>query len=468
MKRTTWHPASILAGTIFFAAAQQAAARQGDNEIVAFGKTAVVEQGKTVTDVAVFGGSAEIRGNVTDSVAVFGGHATIDGEVGSDVAIIGGSASLGPKALIRGDLAVIGGTLEEAPGARVEGERTTINAGGPLPAAKWLLGDGVSAWWQPLRHWLKDSFVFMRPMPHSHPWAWIMAGLLLLASVLTALLFVTPVERSVAALNQRPATAMLAGALGATLAGPLCVALLLTVVGIIVIPFLLLFGAAAYLLGHVAVARWLGRACLGRAGNAAWETPVVTVLAGTILLVLTYMTPVLGLLTPVIVSTMGLGAVLLATMDALQSESGEASATPVTPAEPVKPMIPVNGEALPRAGFWPRAGAMALDLFIFFSFGALSGALALGPLGWAIYQIAFWSWKSTTIGGIVFGLKGVRLDGQSMDLGVAIVRHLASYLSWGAGLLGFFWAGWDPERQTWHDKIAGTVVVRLPRAQPLI
>lgn len=30
--------------------------------------------------------------------------------------------------------------------------------------------------------------------------------------------------------------------------------------------------------------------------------------------------------------------------------------------------------------------------------------------------------------------------------------------------LGYFWAGWDKRKQTWHDKLAGTVVVR-PRSE---
>jgi uncharacterized RDD family membrane protein YckC len=34
--------------------------------------------------------------------------------------------------------------------------------------------------------------------------------------------------------------------------------------------------------------------------------------------------------------------------------------------------------------------------------------------------------------------------------------------------LGFFWIIWDAEKQGWHDKIAGTVVVRLPRGMPLV
>jgi len=33
-------------------------------------------------------------------------------------------------------------------------------------------------------------------------------------------------------------------------------------------------------------------------------------------------------------------------------------------------------------------------------------------------------------------------------------------------LLGFFWVAWDPRCQGWHDKIAGTVVIRLPQRKP--
>ena len=34
--------------------------------------------------------------------------------------------------------------------------------------------------------------------------------------------------------------------------------------------------------------------------------------------------------------------------------------------------------------------------------------------------------------------------------------------------LGFLWIAWDPDKQGWHDRIAGTVVIRLPRGTPLV
>jgi len=51
---------------------------------------------------------------------------------------------------------------------------------------------------------------------------------------------------------------------------------------------------------------------------------------------------------------------------------------------------------------------------------------------------------------------------------VAVVRALASLLSLAVIGLGFFWIAWDREKQAWHDKIAGTLVVRMPRGVSLI
>jgi uncharacterized RDD family membrane protein YckC len=87
---------------------------------------------------------------------------------------------------------------------------------------------------------------------------------------------------------------------------------------------------------------------------------------------------------------------------------------------------------------------------------------------WTAYHIGLWTWKGTTIGGIILGLKVIRIDGQPLVFSVALVRSLASFLSAVALFIGFFWAGWDRDRQSWHDKIAGTTIVRLPKGTPLL
>jgi uncharacterized RDD family membrane protein YckC len=122
--------------------------------------------------------------------------------------------------------------------------------------------------------------------------------------------------------------------------------------------------------------------------------------------------------------------------------------------------------ALPRAGFWIRLAAALLDFVLMGWFVRIVDGYF--PLLWLAYHVGMWTWKGTTIGGIVCGLKVVREDGRGLDFTVALVRSLASVFSFVALGLGFFWAGWSPERQSWHDKIAGTVIVKVPKGMPLI
>jgi uncharacterized RDD family membrane protein YckC len=86
----------------------------------------------------------------------------------------------------------------------------------------------------------------------------------------------------------------------------------------------------------------------------------------------------------------------------------------------------------------------------------------------ATYAAVLWKLRGATIGGIIFGIKIVRLDGRPSDWVTMIVRALACFLSLVVVGLGFFWIAFDPEKQGWHDKIAGTVAVRLPKGVSLV
>jgi uncharacterized RDD family membrane protein YckC len=120
--------------------------------------------------------------------------------------------------------------------------------------------------------------------------------------------------------------------------------------------------------------------------------------------------------------------------------------------------------ASPRAGFWIRIAALLLDALLV---GILMGAiyhrshLELPVL--AVYGAVMWKLRGSTIGGIVFDLRVVRLDGREIDWETAIIRALSCFLSLAVAGLGFFWIAFDGARQAWHDKIAGTVVVRVPK-----
>jgi uncharacterized RDD family membrane protein YckC len=86
----------------------------------------------------------------------------------------------------------------------------------------------------------------------------------------------------------------------------------------------------------------------------------------------------------------------------------------------------------------------------------------------AVYGAVMWKMRGSTIGGLVLDLKVVRVDGRELDWPTAIVRALGCFLSLAIVGLGFFWIAFDPESQAWHDKIAGTLVVRTEKSKPLV
>jgi uncharacterized RDD family membrane protein YckC len=84
------------------------------------------------------------------------------------------------------------------------------------------------------------------------------------------------------------------------------------------------------------------------------------------------------------------------------------------------------------------------------------------------YGIAFFVSLShgMTPGKWILGIRAIdKRNGEAPGLGRMLVRELIGKLVSGffAGL-GFFWAIWDRDSQAWHDKLAGTVVVRSDTA----
>jgi uncharacterized RDD family membrane protein YckC len=147
------------------------------------------------------------------------------------------------------------------------------------------------------------------------------------------------------------------------------------------------------------------------------------------------------------------------------------AATP-PPAIPLNPPPVVSAATLPRAGFWLRMGALCIDGFLWvvvlklITFGHFNFGACLLVL--ATYGAVMWKNRGTTVGGSIFHLKVVRIDDRPLDWTGAIVRALGCFLSLIVVGLGFFWVAFDDEKQAWHDKIAGTVVVQMPKNVPLI
>jgi uncharacterized RDD family membrane protein YckC len=93
----------------------------------------------------------------------------------------------------------------------------------------------------------------------------------------------------------------------------------------------------------------------------------------------------------------------------------------------------------------------------------LAGGAFLITLLVIVYYTFFWSLVGFTPGKAFLGLKVVRKDGKHVSFGRALLRFLAYWVSAIPLFLGFLWVLWDPNRQGWHDKIAGTQVLYIPK-----
>ncbi len=462
--------------------------------VIAIGGDAEAESDVGDAVVAI-GGEATARGNVGDAVVAIAGNAEAHGEVGDAVVAVMGDVKIGPGAVVRGDVVSVGGKIEIAEDAQIKGEIIEVSVA-QYPILVPL--HGVADW---LRHCVL-KFRLLAPQPG---WYWVVAIVFLVLYLLIAAATPRPVAACVTELTQRPATTFLLGLLMKLLLPLVFIILAITGIGMVVVPFILAAVFIAGLIGKVALLQYLGEKLL-RVFGVAVARPILALLAGFAVITLLYMVPLLSLLIYTLIGTWALGAAVTATFSGVRKES--APRPPYNPTMTSPPGAPPNSGsgfqappvtnfttaqpagdttanppgvstaqssspvpeayALPRAGFWERMSAAFLDVIIVAILSAFVGGLPLGFLVALAYFAGMWTWKGTTIGGIVLNLKVVRLDAQPVTFAVALVRGLASALSAIVFFVGFLWIVMDRDKQTWHDKIAGTVVVRSPRAMSLV
>ena len=86
----------------------------------------------------------------------------------------------------------------------------------------------------------------------------------------------------------------------------------------------------------------------------------------------------------------------------------------------------------------------------------------IGPLLVMIGYIVQLGRTGQTWGRQIVGNKVIRVDnGGVPGIGRALGRELFAWIVSASILyLGYLWMIWDDDRQTWHDKVAGTIVVR--------
>lgn len=131
-----------------------------------------------------------------------------------------------------------------------------------------------------------------------------------------------------------------------------------------------------------------------------------------------------------------------------------------------------SGPSGPRAGFWKRFGASFIDgIILFIPYIAISATInpAVAYLIYLIGAITYYTMLEGGPTGQTLGKKalGIRVydarSGGPIGYGRAFIRYLGRIVSGIVLLLGYFWMLWDKEKQTWHDKMAGAVVVPVDK-----
>jgi uncharacterized RDD family membrane protein YckC len=491
------------------------------NSLVNIGHDSNLPRGQTADSVvSIFGsstsdgeagsvvsilGDTRVTGEVSDSAVAVLGNVYIDGKIDGDAVAVLGNMELGPHAEIDGNVVTVGGTLQREPAAIVHGNVQDVFGG--IGGVGWL------------RTWVRHCLLYGRPLSLAPGlgWAWGLAFAFLALYAGLALLFREGLTRCVQTFEAQPGQAVLAALIAILLTPVLVVLLFVTVIGIAAVPFVVFTLFCAGLFGKAVMLAWLGGRVMGERGVGPMSHPAVAVLIGGVLVLALYLVPVLGFVVYKLLGLLGLGAVVYTVILAARAHqaaregprsstaspgpagpmpsTGEtplpgsappADAAPTTgnaPASggtdapdshgpavppPHAPAPPPISAAMPRAGFWVRMGALLLDALLV---GFLMGVLHVYHLELpvlAAYGAMMWKLRGSTIGGIVLDLRVVRLDGREIDWETAIVRALGCFLSLAVAGLGFFWIAFDDQKQAWHDKIAGTVVVRVAKGTPLV
>ena len=482
------------------------------NALVSIGHDSTLESGKRAEAVVSVFGSSTSAGEVDDAVvSVFGntrvtggtvgdsavsvfGNTYIDGRVANSVVAVLGNVELGPHAEVD-DIVAVGGDVVRDPAAIVHGGTQNVMLFGHMSDMEWL------------HNWVHRCLMYGRPLAIAPGlgWAWTIAFSFLALYLFLALMFPAGVKRCVQTMEGDPGRTALAALFTFICKPVVFVILAITVIGALLVPFLAFALMIAGLFGKAVAFAWLGRRALPSREPEHEFPPVLAVLVGGLIAFVLYIVPVLGFIAYKGLDVLGLGMVVYTlilahrarreaaraalagaapaaaapgaepSMHAAGEPGSEGAAAggpaPAVTAAPAAPAAPAISLALDnRAGFWIRTLALLLDFFLVAIVCSvirihMHDALLLIV---AAYGAVMWRLRGTTIGGIVCGLRVVRLDGRAIDWPTAVTRALGCFLSLFVAGLGFIWVVFDAERQSWHDKIAGTVVVHAPRGTPLV
>lgn len=252
-----------------------------------FGKDVIVDtQQWYCGHVTVYRGNVTVFGRVGGDVQAVGGNVTVSGEVDGRVMALGGSVTLLPGAHIGGDVQAIGGTVNRSPGVMVGGQ---IDRG-----------------------FTTDQFSpsnIRTIIPVRLDWGdvlfWAFSGLV------TSLFLPSQLIRVRLMARRQPLGSLAIGLLAYIIGIISALVLVLTCLGI---PLALAIGIVLWggsIFGTAALGLWLGSALIPGATRYKRVPFILATVVGVTMLAIASTAPVVGGIIRLLVSSVGLGAVLL-------------------------------------------------------------------------------------------------------------------------------------------------------------
>jgi hypothetical protein len=272
--------------------------------------------GKSGNDRVNVGGSVHIQPNevVKDAVAI-GGSLNVEGIVTGDAVCVGGSLSISSTGEVYGDTVCVGGTFKIDPKAKLHGERVSIGSIRGLDFGK-LFGENVKHHrFFPFRY-----FFFIT----------IFNIIYFCATVLAIVLVPDRVQLISETIYQVPGKSFATGLATVILFIPLLLFLLVTCIGIPLIPVAIIIAIIAWLLGYASIALLIGT----RFFHSKTQTLLWIALLGVLALVLVKYIPIIGWLLVFIFELTGFGAVILTKFGKPKKIVSEPSVPSVPPIAP--------------------------------------------------------------------------------------------------------------------------------------
>ncbi len=271
---------------------------------VNIGGDIVVEEGRTADNAISFGGAITIRGTVSGDAVAIGGSVVVEsgGRALGDAVAFGGDVIVRDNASVGGDAVTIGGMLQIAPGGTVGGEHVRISGPG---------GRAVSAFLNSLsRIVLLGPFAGIFGVFGALVFFFLFLIRMIIWIAVAALfyyLFPVRIETMADSLRPRFWAVFLYGLLFLVLIPFMFLFLLVSLIGIPLIPVAAISLFLLYLYGSAGVALWAGKLLPDSAARSGMLNLTLGVLAISFLRLI----PGLGIVVWLFLTSVSLGVTVI-------------------------------------------------------------------------------------------------------------------------------------------------------------